>query len=123
MRSNLVVGIVLGAALGGMWSSAHAQEPPTLRADIVSVSEDAYPAARAIVNIEDSGSDIKTLTIANFTATVGGQPATVLSADLASSQNEPLSVLLLMDSSGSMVGEPIAQSKAAAKGLVGGAGA
>ncbi len=118
MRSNLVVGIVLGAALGAAVSFAHAQEPPTLRADIVSVSEDAYPAARAIVNIEDTGSDIRTLATANFTVTVGGQPATVLSADLASSQNAPLSVLLLMDSSGSMTGEPIAQSKEAAKGLV-----
>lgn len=118
MRRKLVVGMVVGAVLGAALSFAHAQEPPTLRADIVSVSEDGYPAARAIVNIEDTGSDIKALTIANFTATVGGQPATVLSADLASSQNAPLSVLLLMDSSGSMAGEPIAQSKAAAKGLV-----
>ncbi len=118
MRRNLVVGIVAGAALSAVLSLAHGQEPPALRADIVSVSEDGYPAARAIVNIEDTGSDIKTLTIANFTATVGGQPATVLAADLASSQNAPLSVLLLMDSSGSMAGEPIAQSKEAAKGLV-----
>lgn len=118
MGWKLLPGIVVCVLLFATLSVSHAQQPPTLRADIVSVAAGDYPAARAIVNIDTSGGDIEGLTAANFAASVGGKAAPVLSADLASSQNLPMDVLLLMDSSGSMAGEPIKQAKSAAKGFV-----
>lgn len=119
MRAKLLLGIVATVVVGTALSVAQAQQPSSVRAEIVSIAAGDYPAARAIVNIEAAGGlDIKSLTPANFTASVAGKPAPVLSADLASSQNAPLDVLLLMDVSGSMAGEPIKQTKNAAKGLV-----
>jgi Mg-chelatase subunit ChlD len=122
MRLKLLTCMLASAALGATLSVTHAQQPPALRADIVSVTAGDYPAARAVVNIDAASGaglkDVEGLTAANFTATVGGQTAPVLSADLASSQDAPLDVLFLMDVSGSMAGEPITQAKAAAKGLV-----
>ena len=111
MRWKVLFGLIASAAVCAMLGVADAQQPSTLRADIVSVSAGDYPAARAVVNIEDAGGGgVKSLTVANFKATVGGRPAAILSADLASSQNAPLDVLLLMDVSGSMAGEPIQQT-------------
>ncbi len=119
MRLRVVLGIAVSAVFCATFAVADAQQPPTLRADIVSTSAGDYPAARAVVSIENTGTvDVKSLTAANFQATVNGKPARILSADLASSQNAPLDVLLLMDISGSMAGEPIKQSKDAATGLI-----
>ena len=118
MGWKLLPGIVACVLLFATPSVSHAQQPPTLRADIVSITAGDYPAARAIVNIDTNGGDVKGLTAANFAASVGGETAPVLSADLASSQNVPLDVLFLMDVSGSMAGEPIKQTRSAAKGFV-----
>lgn len=119
MRVKWLLGIVATAVACATLSVVQAQQPASLRADITSITAGDYPAARAVVNIDATGGlDTKILTAANFTATVGGKSAPILSADLASSQNAPLDVLLLMDVSGSMAGEPIKQTKDAAKGLV-----
>ncbi len=119
MRVKWLLSIVAIAVMGATVTVAHAQQPSSLRADIASIAAGDYPSARAVVNIDAAGVfDIKSLTATNFAATVGGTPAPILSADLASSQNAPLDVLLLMDVSGSMAGEPMKQSKEAAKGLV-----
>lgn len=119
MGLKLLLGVTACALLFATLSVAHAQQPPALRADIVSVTAGDYPAARAIVNIDDaSGTGVKGLTAANFAVSVGGNTAPILSADLASSQNVPLDVLFLMDVSGSMSGEPLKLTKSAAKGFV-----
>lgn len=119
MRVKWLLGIVATAVACTTLSVVQAQQPSTLRANVSSITAGDYPAARAIVNIDATGGlDTKSLTAANFTATVGGKSSPILSADLASSQNAPLDVLLLMDVSGSMAGEPIKQTKDAAKGLV-----
>ncbi len=113
--------MVLVIALVGVLtlSLAHAQQPSTLRADIVSIKDGDYPNARALVNLDDrSGAAIAGLKTADFTATVDGKPAAVVSADLASSQNILLDVLFVIDTSGSMGGEPIARAKEAAKGFL-----
>lgn len=102
-------------------SMAHAQQPPSLRASVAGVSEGTFPNATALVNVEDSsGADVKGLAAPNFTVTIDGQPASVVSADLASSKALPLDVLLLVDVSGSMAGDVIAHARESAKAFVSG---
>jgi|CXWL01.1.fsa_nt_gi VWFA-related protein len=97
---------------------AHGQDA-SLRSTIASVSELPYPDAQAVVNVEDtSGASLQGLNASNFTVTVGGAPAVVSKAELASSDSIPLDVLLLIDTSGSTAGEALAQSKNAAEAFV-----
>jgi len=85
----------------------------------VRIDDAAYPNARAVVNIEDAAAGgEQNLGRDNFKVTVDGKDANVVDASLASSQNLPLDVLFVMDTSGSMAGEPIAQAKAAAQAFI-----
>lgn len=91
-----------------------------LRVDVVGVSEGAYPDAQAVVNIDGAGSDVGSLSAESFSVTVDGVPVDVTSAELASSDEMPLDVVLLIDVSGSMAGTPIASARDAAKAFVSG---
>ncbi len=103
---------------GSMLSAAQAQQP-ALRTSVASVSEGEYPNATALVSVEDaSGDDLRSLTPANFTITVAGKPAKVATAQLAASQNLPLDVIIIMDTSGSMKGDALEGAKAAAKSFI-----
>jgi VWFA-related protein len=114
----MVAMMVVAGVLPGL-SLAHAQQPSPIRADIAGIRDGAYPNAVAVINLEDSsGATIGALNASNFTAKVDGRSAMVVSADLASSGNLPLDVLFVMDTSGSMAGEPIARAKEAAKELI-----
>ena len=95
-----------------------AQEPP-LRTEIIQIDDATYPNARAVVNLEDAtGGGDQNLGRENFKVSVNGNDAPVVDASLASSQNLPLDVLFVMDTSGSMAGEPISQAKAAAEAFI-----
>ncbi|MEX2245921.1 MAG: VWA domain-containing protein [Dehalococcoidia bacterium] len=97
---------------------AAAQEP-LLRARIVSVSDVHYPDVRLVVDVTDAslGQPVQ-LTLDNFEATLNGQPAPVISAEIASSEDAPLDLLVIVDTSGSMAGEPMSAAKDAVKALV-----
>lgn len=98
---------------------AGAQEP--VQIDVVSVREDTFPQAQALVTIDDSGEATGGgLAASNFTVSINGAPAQVLSAELASSESIPYDLLIVMDASGSMQGTPIAAAKSAAKQFVAG---
>ncbi|MBI5289635.1 MAG: VWA domain-containing protein [Chloroflexi bacterium] len=98
---------------------AHGQDAGQ-RATIASITELEYPNAQAVVNFEDTtGASLQGLDPSNFAVTVGGKPAPVSKAELASSNAIPLDVLLLMDTSGSTLGDPLAQAKSAAVAFIG----
>ncbi len=121
MRLKSWIAVVLLALLAGGLPLARAQEPAGPTAAIGAISDGTYPNATALVNIEDpSGADIKGLGASNFSITIDGKPASVVSADLASSKALPLDVLLLVDVSGSMSGPAIASVREAAKSFVAG---
>jgi VWFA-related protein len=110
----VAVAVAIACVVAG---TAHAQQPSSVGAEIVSVTAGDYPLARAVVNVEGT---TQAVTAQDFSATIDGQPAQVTAADLASSQNIPLDVLFVMDVSGSMQGAPLARAKEAAAAFVGG---
>lgn len=104
----------------GLAAPSTAQEP-SFNAQIASVSDDGFPALQVVVNIEDSSSGAPlTLDAGDFTATLDGEPAPVTAATLASSGSAPLDVVVIVDTSGSMEGAPLAQAKTASKAFIAG---
>jgi VWFA-related protein len=119
LRTGAVLAVL--ALLVVAQSVAHGQQPSSLRASVSGVSTEAFPNATALVSVDDSsGAGVKGLAAANFSVTIDGKPATVVSADLASSRALPLDVLLLMDASGSMAGGAITRVRESAKAFVAG---
>jgi VWFA-related protein len=109
---------VLVAAIASAPATAlHAQDAE-LRVTITSVTEDAYPHARAIVGIENTGDAAGTLTADDFAVTIDDQSAALVSADLAAAEDEPLDVLIMMDTSGTTLGAPLAAAQQAAKAFL-----
>jgi VWFA-related protein len=75
----------------------------------------------AFVSVADStGNPIKDLKAGDFTVTEDSQKVELLSAELA--QDEPINLVLVMDTSGSMTGAPIADAKTAASNFIAGLG-
>lgn len=110
--------VLLSIALASMTPPAQAQDD-SLRAELVSVVDADFPQAKAIVNVEDIATGAPpVLAPEDFTVTVNGAPAAIESAELATSQNAPIEVLFIMDTSGSMQGTPLARAKDAAKALM-----
>lgn len=108
-------------AAGALLASPAAAQSPSVRVDIASFNEQAYPDARAVLSVEDtSGTALGPLDASNFAATVNGKPATVKSATLASSEKLGVDVLLMMDTSGSMKDGGLAAAQSAAKSFVSG---
>jgi len=90
-----------------------------LRANIASISDGTYPQAHLVLNIEDDSPEgSPALTAGDVEITGNGSPLPVISAELASSRDEPVDLTLVMDTSGSMAGAAMTNAKAAAQALV-----
>jgi len=108
-----LVGLLLVAVLGG---SVHAQEGNRLSVDQVVVSRDGKEITALASVLNATGQPIEGLI--DFRASVDGTAAEPLSVQPVVSQQLGIAVVLLIDVSGSMSGEPLAQAKAAADAFV-----
>lgn len=87
--------------------------------DIVSLDESAFPSLGAVVNVLDAaGRPVPGLTGDSFQARVGGEPARIDDLRTALDSDVSLAVALVVDVSGSMEGEPLAQARLAAAEFV-----
>ena len=79
----------------------------------------ACPRLKAFVAVQDdAGSALKDLEGLTFSASVGLQPAGEVSSKPFSESGEGLAVVMVLDTSGSMKGEPIAAQNAAASSFI-----
>ncbi len=117
MRVGIAL-LAVAAALCGVFGAPAAAQEGALGLQVISVSGDAFPYAKAVVAIEDQGGETPPLGAEQFRVTVDGAPAPVQSAELASSDAAPLDALVVFDTSGSMEGAPLAAAKAAAHALI-----
>jgi VWFA-related protein len=100
-------------------SLAAAQENNPLTIDIASVDQSTFPTLAAVVGVLDPvGRPVAGLSTANFSATIDGQPATVDGLQTVVDSQASLSVVLAVDASGSMAGEPLAAAQAAAADFI-----
>jgi VWFA-related protein len=96
---------------------------PALAADPVNVEITAFEerAGAITVTVSASGPDgrpLTGLTATNFSASLDGKPLTVREAQVASAARVPASILLMVDVSGSMYGEPMAQAHTAIRQFI-----
>jgi len=92
---------------------ARAQPPASI--DVTQVITAAYPDVIAVVSVHDAaGAPVGGLTTANFAAADDSGPVPVVAAQAAVNADVGLAVVLVMDTSGSMAGAPLALTEEAA---------
>ena len=112
----LAAGLALGWALLAPPSTS-AQAPAAL--DITQVISTAYPEVTAVVSVRDAfGTPIGGLNAAAFSASEDGAAAQVLDVQAAVDAGVGMAVVMVMDTSGSMAGDPLATTQEAAVAFV-----
>jgi VWFA-related protein len=92
---------------------ARAQSPTSI--DVTQVISANYPDVIAAVSVHDAtGAPVSGLATANFAASDDSGPVPVIGAQAAVNADVGLAVVLVMDTSGSMEGEPLALTEEAA---------
>jgi VWFA-related protein len=92
---------------------ARAQTPVTV--DVTQVITAAYPDVIAVVSVQDAaGAPVSGLATANFAASDDSGPVPIIGAQAAVNADVGLAVVLVMDTSGSMAGAPLALTEEAA---------
>lgn len=96
---------------------ARAQQPPTLT--INQLEAGSYPDLRAVVTVLDqNGVPVPALGPQQFQAFAADTPLAISGVQRAQDASLPLSVVVAIDVSGSMAGDPLAQAKQAATEFV-----
>ena len=107
------------AALICVSGTALAQEPPPVSGRIDDIDDSDFPEVRAIVTLVDGdGRPITGLSAEDFEATESDAAARVTSVETVLDQQIGVGVILVIDTSGSMEGEPIVSARNAARGFV-----
>ncbi len=110
---SIIAALIL--ALGS--ATVAAAEP--LRVDILSVQEQQGRLTASIAIFGSDGLPVTTLPAGSIKASLDGQPLAVTGVQTSSTARPPLSVVLVVDVSGSMLGDPITQARKALTEFVG----
>ncbi len=113
LLSSLVAVLGLAFAFGGV---AWAADP--FRVEFVSIEEQAGRINAVVSAYGPDGKPLTGLSPSNFRATLDGAPLAVGGVQTDPTARAPASIVLLVDLSGSMVGEPITQARLAIQEFV-----
>jgi VWFA-related protein len=112
MRKKLLILFALLLPLIFVYGS-FAQGQSTL--NIGAINDEAFPQLEVLVNVQDSnGIPLTNLTAADFSVLLDGQPVPVVSVENITNNELPISVVMVIDTSDSMAGTPLADTKTAA---------
>jgi|GEM_PF-84775 len=117
MRRWARVALAIALAIAAPWSGSPAVGDEGIRIGVTQVDVSAFPQVRIVAAVTDAqGKPVRGLTAADLTINEGGTPleATVELASRAS----PVALALVLDTSGSMGGRPLADAKAAMISLI-----
>ncbi|MBT5774189.1 MAG: VWA domain-containing protein [Dehalococcoidia bacterium] len=89
-----------------------------LTVSIASVDDSEYPTVRAVINVDHGGSPLQDLPADQIVATESGATAVISSLEPVIDADLPIALVLVIDISGSVSGELIAEVQAAAIKLV-----
>jgi VWFA-related protein len=114
--ASIAVTAALLLALGCASASA---DDSKLHVDIASVDDSALPSVSAVVNVLDANDrPVSGLDASAIQATIDGKPANVEQLQSVVDSQVALSVVLAVDVSGSMAGQPLASAQQAASDFV-----
>lgn len=109
---------VAGIAMGVAPDRVAYADDGELAVSIASVDDSGYPVVRAVINVDHGGLPLLDLSSDQVGATEEGSVAEVSSVQPAFDSEMPIALVLVIDTSGSVAGELIAEVQAAAIGLV-----
>ena len=113
----LALALVAALLLGGMCPSAQAQEP--VHVSINDVDSEGFPKVVAYATVlSATGHSVVELPPGAFSLAEDGRPVTDFAVDLLENAGEPILLALALDTSGSMKGQPLKDTKAAAIRLI-----
>ena len=123
--ARLVTGIVVLAAAAAMLAApARAQQPAAPSLAINQVDASKFPELHVVVTALDSrGVPAKGLTAKDFQAFEGNTPLTIDTVQAAQDQGQKLATVIVIDTSGSMAGDPFERARQAATQFVNSMGA
>ena len=85
---------------------------------VISVDDSGFPTLTAVVSVESGGRPVRTLDPANVTVTDNTAAVSVERISRIQDASIPTTIVLTLDTSGSMVGEKLARAKDALAGLI-----
>ena len=117
LRLSFVSAIFAVAAFGGPFTGFANED--TIDIEILSVDDSAFPEVQVVMAVTSGGRPFVDFVNGSVTVTEGSLAAQVNTVVRAIDGDLPLSVVLAIDTSGSMAGLSIEQAKQAASSLVG----
>jgi tight adherence protein B len=118
-RFSVIALVTLAVAVSfvsfGLYHPSAAQDNPPVRIEVGGINAENFPTLTLLVNVwDDYDVPVSGLTAADFQITADGATVPVVSVENITEDNLPISVVLVIDTSESMLGEPLADVKTAA---------
>ncbi|GAB4320726.1 MAG: hypothetical protein Kow0010_00670 [Dehalococcoidia bacterium] len=115
---QVVVAVAVMVAGLASWPGTPARADGEIEVRVVAVDDSAFPTITAVFTADLSGTPLGALDAAAVEVVESGEPATVDAVRSITDAGIPLAMVVTVDLSGSMAGEPLARARDAVSALV-----